>query len=129
MGVGAFLTHIMRNTNMSIVGQPQKKEENPDKKKKSKKEKLTEEEAQEMLREASGIQALVESSSFVAVNLYAKSIFGEDALANVSIEKLPDGKLTGSVRIRSRTQGIALSLGDRVTIVQRGVASVKQTKA
>jgi len=123
--VGAFLTHIMRNTNMSIVGQPQKKEENPDKKKKSKKEKLTEEEAQEMLREASGIQALVESSSFVAVNLYAKSIFGEDALANVSIEKLPDGKLTGSVRIRSRTQGIALSLGDRVTIVQRGAGGPK----
>ena len=28
---------------------------------------------------------------------------------------------TGSCRIRSRTQGIALSLGDRITIVQRGV--------
>merc|ERR1712194_22287 len=94
-----------------------------------KKDKVTAEDVAEMLREAVGIQNLIETSSFVAVNLYAKSIFGEDALANISIEKLPDGKLTGSIRIRSRTQGIALSLGDRITIVQRGVASVKQTKA
>lgn len=54
------------------------------------------------------------------VNLrYARSIFGEDALANVSLEKNPDGSLSGSVRIRSRTQGIALSLGDRITLIQR----------
>merc|ERR1712084_71219 len=90
--------------------------------KNKKKKKISEEDVEEMLREAHGIQELIESSSFVAVNLYAKSIFGEDALANVSIEKLKDGKLTGSVRIRSRTQGIALSLGDRITIVQRGGA-------
>ena len=32
-----------------------------------------------------------------------------------------DSALAGSCRIRSRTQGIALSLGDRITIVQRGV--------
>lgn len=44
----------------------------------------------------SRIKKLIDTSSFVAVNLYAKSIFGEDALANISIEKLPDGKLTGS---------------------------------
>merc|ERR1712061_257886 len=115
--VGTFLEHIMRNTNMSIVGRSYKNKGNQ---KGQKKGKLTAEDVQEMLREAVGIQKLIESSSFVAVNLYAKSIFGEDALANISIEKLPDGKLTGSVRIRSRTQGIALSLGDRITIVQRG---------
>merc|ERR1719327_26607 len=109
----------MRNTNMSIVGRSYKKTSNP---KGPKKGKLTAEDVQEMLREAVGIKKLIETSSFVAVNLYAKSIFGEDALANISIEKLPDGKLTGSVRIRSRTQGIALSLGDRITIVQRGGA-------
>lgn len=35
---------------------------------------------------------------------------GEDALANVSLEKLPSGRLTGSVRIRSRTQVSAAAL-------------------
>mmetsp|Transcript_2528 Transcript_2528/g.4227 ORF Transcript_2528/g.4227 Transcript_2528/m.4227 type:complete len:792 (-) Transcript_2528:137-2512(-) len=121
--VGKFLEHIMRNTNMSIVGRNYKKS---DAKKGKKQAKITADDVQEMLREAVGIQKLIDSSSFVAVNLYAKSIFGEDALANISIEKLPDGKLTGSVRIRSRTQGIALSLGDRITIVQRGVAGAKR---
>merc|ERR1712241_416173 len=110
---------------MSIVGLNQKKVDNQ---KGQKKGKLTLEDVQEMLQEAVGVQKLIETSSFVAVNLYAKSIFGEDALANISIEKLPDGKLTGSVRIRSRTQGIALSLGDRITIVQRGVASTTSTQ-
>jgi len=115
--VGTFLEHIMLNTKMSIVGRSHKTLKDI---KGAKKDKVTAEDVAEMLREAVGIQKLIETSSFVAVNLYAKSIFGEDALANISIEKLPDGKLTGSVRIRSRTQGIALSLGDRITIVQRG---------
>merc|ERR1719215_637198 len=117
--VGNFLMHIMKNTNMSIVGRSYKKPAAGDKKKDNRK-KLTTEDVQEMLEEAVGIKQLIETSSFVAVNLYAKSIFGEDALANISIERLPEGKLSGSVRIRSRTQGIALSLGDRITIVQRG---------
>lgn len=60
-------------------------------------------------------------SNFLAANLYAKSVFGEDALVNVSVEKKEDqdGKLSGYIRIRSKTQGIALSLGDRITAVQR----------
>lgn len=41
---------------------------------------------------------------------------GEDALANLSIEKTETGNITGHVRIRSKTQGIALSLGDRITL-------------
>merc|ERR1712190_306598 len=123
--VGTYLERIMRHTNMSIVGQSLKKGAG---KKQHNKGKLTAEDVQEMLREAVGVKKLIDTSSFVAVNLYAKSIFGEDALANISIEKLPDGKLTGSVRIRSRTQGIALSLGDRITIVQRGVANTPSTK-
>ncbi|EED93013.1 coatomer protein subunit beta 1 [Thalassiosira pseudonana CCMP1335] len=63
-----------------------------------------------------------EKGSFLAANLYAKSVFGEDALVNVSVEKKDDndGKLAGYIRIRSKTQGIALSLGDRITSVQRG---------
>lgn len=57
----------------------------------------------------------------MAANLYARSVFGEDALVNVSIEKKEDGdgKIGGYIRIRSKTQGIALSLGDRITAVQR----------
>jgi len=63
-----------------------------------------------------------EKGSFLAANLYARSVFGEDALVNVSVEKKDDndGKLGGYIRIRSKTQGIALSLGDRITSVQRG---------
>ena len=63
----------------------------------------------------------VSGSSFLAANLYARSVFGEDALVNVSVERKEDGdgKLAGYIRIRSKTQGIALSLGDRITSVQR----------
>jgi coatomer subunit beta len=38
---------------------------------------------------------------------------GEDALANLSVEA---GTITEHVRIHSKTQGIALSLGDRITM-------------
>ncbi|KAJ9132038.1 Coatomer subunit beta [Coniochaeta hoffmannii] len=49
---------------------------------------------------------------FLSANLYARSVFGEDALANLSIEKEgEDCPITGFVRIRSRSQGLALSLG------------------
>lgn len=65
--------------------------------------------------------ALEGECGFIAANLYAKSIFGEDALVNVSVEKQADGKLGGYIRIRSKTQGIALSLGDKITLKQKGV--------
>jgi coatomer subunit beta len=86
-----FLSHIITNTNMSCLSS---------------------------LGESS---ATLECSNFLAANLYARSVFGEDALANVSVEKKDDadGKLSGYIRIRSKTQGIALSLGDRITSVQR----------
>ena len=64
--------------------------------------------------------ALDGECGFLAANLYAKSVFGEDALVNVSVEKDKDGKLGGYIRIRSKTQGIALSLGDKITLKQRG---------
>jgi coatomer subunit beta len=42
-------------------------------------------------------------------------IIGEDALANLSVEKDDEsGKITGHVRIRSKGQGMALSLGQVV---------------
>ncbi|GFS44612.1 coatomer, beta subunit [Actinidia rufa] len=64
--------------------------------------------------------ALDGDCGFLAANLYAKSAFAEDALVNVSIEKQADGKLSGYIRIRSKTQGIALSLGDKITLKQKG---------
>jgi len=62
-------------------------------------------------------------SDFLAANLHARSVFGEDALVNLSIERKDEGekKITGYIRIRSKTQGIALSLGDRITTIQRSV--------
>ncbi|GAA5976953.1 hypothetical protein JCM10908_005690 [Rhodotorula pacifica] len=66
--------------------------------------------------------ALEGDCGFLSANLYARSLFGEDALANLSIEKVADGTLQGHVRIRSKTQGIALSLGDRITISQKAAA-------
>jgi coatomer subunit beta len=53
-------------------------------------------------------------SGFIAANLYAKSVFGEDALANLSVERAPDGNIMGTVRIRAKTHGIAVSLGDKI---------------
>lgn len=64
--------------------------------------------------------ALDGECGYLAANLYAKSVFGEDALVNVSVEKQSDGKLGGYIRIRSKTQGIALSLGDKITLKQKG---------
>ncbi len=72
-------------------------------------------------------------------------VFGEDALLNISVEREASGaagaqqqpqlklsfvhahgmsrctgSLAGAIRIRAKTQGIALSLGDRVTAKQKG---------
>ena len=63
--------------------------------------------------------ALGGDCNFLAANLYAKSIFGEDALLNVSVASQENGKIVGFIRIRSKTQGIALSLGDRITAKQK----------
>ncbi|KAF8336939.1 coatomer protein [Cantharellus anzutake] len=64
--------------------------------------------------------ALEGDCDFLSANLYARSLFGEDALANLSIEKAEDtGAIQGHVRIRSKTQGIALSLGDKITLAQK----------
>lgn len=60
---------------------------------------------------------------FLSANLYARSVFGEDALANLSIEQGEDGLVTGFVRIRSRSQGLALSLGSLKGLTKLGEAS------
>ncbi|KAK7203016.1 adaptin N terminal region-domain-containing protein [Myxozyma melibiosi] len=59
---------------------------------------------------------------FLSANMYAKSVFGEDALANLSIEKEASGHIVGHIRIRSKGQGLALSLGDRIAASQRAAA-------
>ena len=67
-------------------------------------------------------KALSGECGFMAANLYAKSIFGEDALANVSLEKnpaKPDATVTGHIRIRAKSQGMALSLGDKINTSQK----------
>eukprot|EP00033_Pygsuia_biforma_P002544 GCRY01002815.1.p1 GENE.GCRY01002815.1~~GCRY01002815.1.p1 ORF type:complete len:953 (+),score=322.44 GCRY01002815.1:219-3077(+) len=65
--------------------------------------------------------ALQGDCGFISANLYAKTIFGEDALANVSVQVGADQTLSGFVRIRSKTQGLALSLGDKITLCQKAV--------
>ncbi|GAB1319149.1 coatomer subunit beta [Madurella fahalii] len=61
---------------------------------------------------------------FLSANLYARSVFGEDALANLSIEKEgDDGPITGFLRIRSRSQGLALSLGSLKGLSKIGTAA------
>jgi len=56
---------------------------------------------------------------FLAANFCAHSIFGEDALANVSIEKSnpadESSPIVGHIRIRAKSQGMALTLGDKVS--------------
>lgn len=67
-------------------------------------------------------KALSGQCGFMAANMYARSIFGEDALANLSIEKpfsKPDAPVTGHIRIRAKSQGMALSLGDKINMTQK----------
>ncbi|KAF7390975.1 hypothetical protein HZH66_009455 [Vespula vulgaris] len=68
-------------------------------------------------------KALSGQCGFMAANMYAKSIFGEDALANLSIEKplnKSDAPVLGHIRIRAKSQGMALSLGDKINSTQKG---------
>lgn len=67
-------------------------------------------------------KALSGQCGFMAANMYARSIFGEDALANLSIEKSSDSAdavVTGHIRIRAKSQGMALSLGDKINTTQK----------
>ncbi|KAM3958230.1 LOW QUALITY PROTEIN: coatomer subunit beta [Aphomia sociella] len=69
-------------------------------------------------------KALSGQCGFMAANLYARSIFGEDALANLSIEtplhkNNAAAPVAGHVRIRAKSQGMALSLGDKINMMQK----------
>ena len=66
------------------------------------------------------VSSLAGECGFLAANLYAQSIFGEDALANVCLEEGANNSgVQGHIRIRSKTQGIALALGEKVILSKR----------
>lgn len=53
------------------------------------------------------VRALEGFGDYMAANLYARSIFGEDALANLSIEKplnSTEQAVVGHIRIRAKSQ-------------------------
>jgi coatomer subunit beta len=63
---------------------------------------------------------LAEGGEYLAANMYAKSVFGEDVLANICLERTQASEetsavVTGHVRLRSKTQGIAIALGDKIS--------------
>ncbi|XP_041353863.1 coatomer subunit beta-like isoform X2 [Gigantopelta aegis] len=68
-------------------------------------------------------KAISGNCGFMAANLYARSIFGEDVLANLSIEKPAhlgkDAPVQGHIRIRAKSQGMALSMGDKINLSQK----------
>lgn len=62
--------------------------------------------------------ALQGDCGVMAANMHAQSVFGEHALANISLERKPTEndslRLSGVVRIRAKSQGVALSLGKKM---------------
>merc|ERR1712131_545201 len=64
-------------------------------------------------------KTLTGDCEFLAANLYAKSMFGESALANLSIEVGSNGFVRGHIRIRAKSQGMAISLGDKINESQK----------
>jgi coatomer subunit beta len=57
------------------------------------------------------------SLPFLTTNLYSKSYFGEEVLANVNVE-LVDGKVTGFVRLRTDTQAMALAFSHLIQSIE-----------
>ena len=55
-------------------------------------------------------------AGFLVANFYTKSKFEEDCLLNVSIEKTVSaegGKINGLIRVRAKTEGMALCMGEK----------------
>jgi len=80
--IGVYLENIMMNTNMGIVGRPRTTQGDN-----FQKGRITKNEINEQVAATPAIKRLLAETSFCAVNLYSKTTFGEDALANLSIEK------------------------------------------
>lgn len=69
------------------------------------------------------------SNSFMVANFYTKSKFEEDCLLNLSIEKVnlassggsqlkSDVKISGLIRLRAKTEGMALCVGEKCKLVR-----------
>jgi coatomer subunit beta len=76
--------------------------------------------------------ALEGECGVLAANMHAESVFGEHALANISLEhKRAEGgerELTGVLRIRAKSQGMALALGKTMT-QSNGTEEVSRAQA
>lgn len=55
---------------------------------------------------------------FVAANFYTRSLFEEEAVANVSLIRNAEGDLEGQIRVRAQSQGVARRLGDKLKEAQ-----------
>ena len=72
------------------------------------------------------------AGNFLVANLYTKSKFEEDCLLNLSIEKVnytpqregqqqaakQEVKITGLIRLRAKTEGMALCVGEKCKLVR-----------
>lgn len=94
-----YVEFVMRETNMQLL------EPYPD---------VDEEELQGIFHSSEE-----DGYDYVSCSLYARTIFGEDALANVSVERDAHGKISGVVRIRSNTQSIAYGIGEKLSLLER----------
>ena len=57
----------------------------------------------------------VSDADYLAGNLSGRTIFGEEIMVNVCLEKnLQASRITGHLRLRSRSQDVAMALGDRI---------------
>lgn len=60
-----------------------------------------------------------QQAGFLVANLYTKSKFEEDCLINLSIEKgvssdgSGGGRIAGLIRVRAKTEGMALCVGEK----------------
>lgn len=61
----------------------------------------------------------VDDNDYVSCNLYARTIFNEDALANISVERDAHGKINGIIRIRSNTQSVAYGIGEKINMLDK----------
>ncbi|KAF6774034.1 hypothetical protein AHF37_06699 [Paragonimus kellicotti] len=76
--------------------------------------------AQTNLRCLTPMEALLGECDYLCVTMYARTIFGEHVLANLCLEKTDsDQPVTGHVRIRAKTQGMAVTMGEKVSTCQK----------
>ncbi|CAH8616244.1 unnamed protein product [Dicrocoelium dendriticum] len=72
------------------------------------------------LRCLTPMEALLGECDYLCVTMYARTVFGEHVLANLCLEKTePDQPVTGHVRIRAKTQGMAVTMGEKVSTCQK----------